>query len=133
MNARLSIYKRLAHAASLKDLRNLQEELIDRFGSLPDEVKNLLSTHRLRILAEPFSISVVDIGDEQAIITFNQSSQVDPLSLIDLVQKNKHIHFKGPERIQIELKAAWKLEQRIQEIASILGRLQLSPQNAVAN
>ena len=133
VNARLSIYKRLAHAASLEDLRNLQEELIDRFGSLPDEVKNLLSTHRLRILAEPFSISVVDIGDEQAIITFNQSSQVDPLSLIDLVQKNKHIHFKGPERIQIELKAAWKLEQRIQEIASILGRLQLSPQNAVAN
>ncbi|MDK7178353.1 hypothetical protein QP445_13080, partial [Micrococcus luteus] len=76
VNARLSIYKRLAHAASLEDLRNLQEELIDRFGSLPDEVKNLLSTHRLRILAEPFSISVVDIGDEQAIITFNQSSQV---------------------------------------------------------
>src|SRR5699024_8327357 len=99
VSARLSIYKRLSHASSLDELRDIQEEMIDRFGSLVDEAKNLLSTHRLRLLAEPFTIMVVDIGDDKAIITFDKSSQVDPLSLIDLVQRNKHIHFKGPERI----------------------------------
>lgn len=130
VSARLSIYKRLSHAASLDELRDIQEELIDRFGSLVEEAKNLLSTHRLRILADPYSITVVDIGDDKAIITFSKSSKVDPLSLIDLVQKNKHIHFKGPERILIDLKEGWKLEQRIQEVASILGRLQLAPQEA---
>ena len=133
VSARLSIYKRLAHAKSLDALRDIQEELIDRFGILPEEAKNLLYTHRLRLLAEPYTISVVDIGDDKAILTFNQSSKVDPLSLIDLVQKNKHIHFKGPERILVELKDGLKLEQRIQEVASILGRLALAPEEAVAN
>lgn len=133
VSARLSIYKRLSHAASLDELRDIQEELIDRFGSLVEEAKNLLSTHRLRILAEPLTITVLDIGDEKAIITFDKSSKVDPLSLIDLVQKNKHIHFKGPERILVELKEGWKLEQRIQEIASILGRLQLAPQEVAVS
>lgn len=133
VSARLSIYKRLSHAASLDELRDIQEELIDRFGSLVVEAKNLLATHRLRILAEPFTITVVDIGDDKAILTFNKSSNVDPLSLIDLVQKNKHIHFKGPERILVDLKEGWKLEQRIQEVASILGRLQIAPQEAAVS
>ena len=133
VSARLSIYKRLSHAASLDELRNIQEELIDRFGSLVDEAKNLLSTHRLRLLAEPFTITVVDIGDDKAIITFDKSSKVDPLSLIDLVQRNKHIHFKGPERILIDLKDGLKLEQRIQEIASILGRLRHAPEEVAVN
>lgn len=133
VSARLSIYKRLSHASSLDELRDIQEELIDRFGSLVEEAKNLLSTHRLRLLAEPFTITVVDIGDDKAIMTFNTSSKVDPLSLIDLVQKNKHIHFKGPERIIIDLKDNLKLEQRIQEVASILGRLRLAPEEATVN
>ena len=132
VNARLSIYKRLSHAASLDELRDIQEEMIDRFGSLVPEAKNLLSTHRLRILAEPYTISVVDIGDDKAILTFNKSSNVDPLSLIDLVQQNKHIHFKGPERILVDLKKDFTLEQRIQEIATILSRLKLAPEEATA-
>ena len=133
VSARLSIYKRLSHAGSLDELRQIQEELIDRFGSLVDEAKNLLSTHRLRLLAEPFTITVVDVGDDKAIITFDKASRVDPLSLIDLVQKNKHIHFKGPERILIDLKEGLTLDQRIQEVASILGRLQHAPEEATVN
>lgn len=133
VSARLSIYKRLSHASSLDELRDIQEEMIDRFGSLVDEAKNLLSTHRLRLLAEPFTIMVVDIGDDKAIITFDKSSQVDPLSLIDLVQRNKHIHFKGPERILIDLKEGLKLEQRIQEVATILGKLRHAPAEAPVN
>ena len=76
---------------------------------------------------------MVDIGDDKAIITFDKSSKVDPLSLIDLVQRNKHIHFKGPERILIDLKDGLKLEQRIQEIASILGRLRHAPEEVAVN
>ena len=133
VSARLSIYKRLSHASSLDELRDIQEELIDRFGLLPNEAKNLLSTHRLRLLAEPFTISVVDIGDDKAIITFDKSSLVDPLCLIDLVQRNKHIHFKGPERILVDLKDGLTLEQRIQEAAVILGRLQLAPKEVAVN
>lgn len=49
VHGRLAIYKRLSHADGEDDLIRIQEELIDRFGKLPEAAQTLLATHRLRL------------------------------------------------------------------------------------
>ena len=56
VHERLSIYKRLANSATLDAIDDMQEEMIDRFGKLPDAVKALVETHRLRVSAKTVGI-----------------------------------------------------------------------------
>ena len=60
IHQRLVIYKRLANCNTQEDLDDMQQELIDRFGLLPEPAQTLLDSHRLRILAKPLGISKVD-------------------------------------------------------------------------
>ncbi|MDB5917359.1 MAG: mfd, partial [Massilia sp.] len=60
VHERLSIYKRLANCAGFDKVDDMQEELIDRFGKLPDPVKALIETHRLRIAAKAVGIVKID-------------------------------------------------------------------------
>ena len=62
IHERLVLYKRLAHCESVEDLEALQEELVDRFGLMPDATRVLIDSHRLRIEAKPLGIVKVDAG-----------------------------------------------------------------------
>ncbi|MCZ6615396.1 MAG: transcription-repair coupling factor [Chloroflexi bacterium] len=59
---RLGLYQRLGRAGSPDDIAQVQEEMRDRFGSLPPEVHNLLYTVRVRVLA--FSAGVEAVNKE---------------------------------------------------------------------
>ena len=48
---RLSLYQKLADIQSAKELEQFENELIDRFGTLPDEATNLLKSVELKWLA----------------------------------------------------------------------------------
>ncbi|HJW53722.1 MAG TPA: transcription-repair coupling factor, partial [Burkholderiaceae bacterium] len=48
VHERLSLYKRLANCEMQDAIDGLQEEMIDRFGKMPDAAKTLIETHRLR-------------------------------------------------------------------------------------
>src|SRR5690606_285006 len=87
IHARLSFYKKLSHAHDEDRLIQIQEELIDRYGRLPDAAGNLLATHRLRLLAEPLGVIKIDASESHAVIQFSAKPQVDPLRIIELVQK----------------------------------------------
>jgi len=105
VHARLGIYKRLAHAANEDDLIRIQEELIDRFGKLPEAAQILLTTHRLRLAAQPLGIVKIDASEAQALLQFGPKAAVDPLRIIELVQKQRHIRLAGQDKLRIEFKA----------------------------
>ena len=105
VHARLGIYKRLAHAANEDDLIRIQEELIDRFGKLPEAAQILLTTHRLRLAAQPLGIVKIDASETQALLQFGPKAAVDPLRIIELVQKQRHIRLAGQDKLRIEFKA----------------------------
>ncbi|OZI65414.1 transcription-repair coupling factor [Bordetella genomosp. 1] len=105
VHGRLAIYKRLAHAADEDDLIQIQEELIDRFGKLPEAAQTLLTTHRLRLAAQPLGIVKIDASEAQALLQFGPKTSVDPLRIIELVQKQRHIKLSGQDRLRIEIKA----------------------------
>ena len=123
VHARLSIYKRLSHAKSEDVLLTIQEELIDRFGKLPEPAIMLITTHRLRILAEPLGITRLDISDEQAMLNFGPKANIDPLRMIELVQKQKHIRFSGADKLRMELAKMPDINQRVNAVRQLLKSL----------
>jgi len=101
VHERLSIYKRLANCSKAAAIDDLQEEMIDRFGKLPEPVKSLLETHRLRVAAKPLGIVKIDAHSEAATLQFEPQPPVDAMRIIELVQKNKHIRLNGQDKLRI--------------------------------
>jgi transcription-repair coupling factor (superfamily II helicase) len=101
VNERLSIYKRLANCSKPEQVDDMQEELIDRFGKLPEAVKALIETHRLRIAAKAVGIVKIDAHGEAANLQFMVNPPIDALRIITLIQKNRHIKLAGQDKLRI--------------------------------
>ncbi len=101
VHERLSIYKRLANCNAQEKIDDMQEELIDRFGKLPDPVKALIETHRLRIAAKTVGIVKIDAHSEAASLQFMVNPPIDSMRIITLIQKNRHIKLAGQDKLRI--------------------------------
>ncbi|QGZ42804.1 transcription-repair coupling factor (superfamily II helicase) [Pseudoduganella flava] len=101
VHERLSIYKRLANCASQDAIDGLQEELIDRFGKLPEATRALIETHRLRLAAATVGIVKIDAHGEAANLQFMPKPPIDPMRIITLIQKNRHIKLNGQDKLKI--------------------------------
>jgi len=104
VHARLGLYKKLAHAQNEDELIQIQEELIDRYGKLPEAAQTLLSTHRLRLAAEPLGVIKIDASETQAIIQFSAKPNIDPIRIIQLVQEQRHVKLAGQDKLKIDIK-----------------------------
>lgn len=102
VNNRLSLYKRIASSDTEQQLEELQVELIDRFGLLPDAAKNLIRQTRLRNQAELLGIRKIDMGNQGGVLEFNDQTQVKPETIIGLMQQApQHYKLDGPNRLRI--------------------------------
>ncbi len=106
IHARLNLYKRLASAADEAALQQVAEEIVDRFGSLPAPARNLLETHRLRLLAARYGLLRVDAAEQHTLLQFRADPPIDPGRIIWLVQNQRHIRLAGNDRLRIERTAA---------------------------
>ena len=102
VHLRLSFYKKLATAKTTDQIDNLLEEIVDRFGKLPAQAQTLIDTHRLRVLCEPYGVIKVDAAPGVINITFKPNPPVEPMQIISLIQKNKHIKLAGNDKLRIE-------------------------------
>ncbi|WP_312566512.1 transcription-repair coupling factor, partial [Diaphorobacter sp.] len=102
VHLRLSFYKKLATAKTGDQIDGLLEEIVDRFGKLPPQAQTLIDVHRLRVLSAPYGVVKVDAAPGVITITFKPQPPVDPMAIIHLIQKNKHIKLAGNEKLRIE-------------------------------
>ncbi|MEW6413966.1 MAG: transcription-repair coupling factor [Pseudomonadota bacterium] len=100
VHERLVLYKRLASAQHAADLVALQEELIDRFGALPDPARALIDTHRLRLAAKPLGIVKVDASADGILLQFVAQPPIDPGRIIQLIQTRRDIKLAGENRLR---------------------------------
>jgi transcription-repair coupling factor (superfamily II helicase) len=84
-DVRLNLYRRLSNLREKKDLNAIDEEIHDRFGPPPQEVKNLLGVMSIRILLKKLRITRLDAGRHSLSLTFSQDNPVDPEALVRLV------------------------------------------------
>ncbi|PZP93403.1 MAG: transcription-repair coupling factor [Variovorax paradoxus] len=102
VHLRLSFYKKLATAKTADQVDILLEEIVDRFGKLPTQAQTLIDVHRLRVLARPYGVVKVDAAPGVIHISFKPDAPIEPMRIIELIQKNKHIKLVGNEKLRIE-------------------------------
>jgi transcription-repair coupling factor (superfamily II helicase) len=100
----------------------MQEELIDRFGKLPEPVKALVETHRLRIAAKAVGIVKIDAHGEAASLQFMEKPPIDPIRIITLIQKNRHVKLAGQDKLRITASMP-DLSARVNQIKQTIKQL----------
>jgi len=122
VHLRLSFYKKLATAKTADQVDALLEEIVDRFGKLPAQAQTLIDVHRLRVISAPFGVIKVDATPGVTLITFRPNPPVEPMAIIGLIQKNKHIKLAGNEKLRIE-RALPEVKDRVQLVRDVLRSL----------
>ncbi|HEY1393671.1 MAG TPA: TRCF domain-containing protein, partial [Methylibium sp.] len=122
VHTRLSLYKRLATADKLDKIDAMLEEIVDRFGKLPAQAQTLFDTHRLRVQAKPYGVVKIDAAPHVMNISFRPKAPIDPLRIIELVQKNRHIKLAGNDKLRVE-KSMPEPKDRAQFIRDVLRSL----------
>jgi len=101
VHMRLVLYKRIAATESLEALRELQVEMIDRFGLLPDAAKNLFRIADFKFRAKQLGIRKLDAHDRGGYVVFANDANIDPTNLILFVQRNMRTHrFDGSNKVR---------------------------------
>ncbi|MBU4180499.1 MAG: transcription-repair coupling factor [Gammaproteobacteria bacterium] len=133
VHLRLSFYKKLATAKTTDQVDALLEEIVDRFGKLPAQAQTLIDVHRLRCISAPYGVVKVDAAPGVTNITFKANPPIEPMRIIELIQKNRHIKLAGNEKLRIE-RALPEVKDRVQLVRDVLRSLgqPLKPEPAPA-
>ncbi len=124
VHERLILYKRIASASDDKALRELQVELIDRFGLLPEASKTLFEAARIKLRAAPLGISKIDLGPVSGRILFGKNPEIDVSGLLQLIQREpQHFTLDGQEKLKFSLPEGEDLTNNIAWVDRILDQL----------
>ena len=123
VHARLILYKRIAGEPSEDGLRELEVEMIDRFGPLPAPAKTLLRITARKLRAAPLGIRKIDLGGGGGRVTFGETAAVDPARVVALLQSHpRRFGLDGERRIRVR----WELpdlDARLDAIDHIVAEL----------
>ena len=122
VHARLILYKRIASARSSAELDDLREEIIDRFGLFAEPVDNLFRVTSFKLEAETLGIRRIDLGSRGGRIEFHSKPNIDPIRIIELIQRDRAYRLDGGEKLRIT-KELPDAESRFEELKSLFTRL----------
>ena len=101
VHTRLIMYKRIASAQNEVELEDLLVETIDRFGLMPPAARLLFDVTRLKLQARPLGVRKIEAGATGGRILFHPEPDVDPGSVIRLVQNEpERFRLDGAERLR---------------------------------
>ncbi|MFN7039305.1 MAG: transcription-repair coupling factor [Alphaproteobacteria bacterium] len=90
LSLRLGLYRRVASLSSNIEIEEFGEEMIDRFGPLPEEFKNLLLTVKLKNICKELAIEKIDAGPKGVVLSFYKNNFKNPEALLNYVLKYPH-------------------------------------------
>jgi len=104
VNARLTLYKRISSARNEDDLRELQVEMIDRFGLLPDQVKHLFAVTALKLAATPLGIRKLEVGPNGGRVIFRPQPAIEAMTVIRLIQSQPRVYsLDGQDKLKFKM------------------------------
>jgi transcription-repair coupling factor (superfamily II helicase) len=119
IHTRLVFYKRIASAETDAELHELEVEMIDRFGLLPDQVKTLFSATQIKLLAQPMGIIKIDASAAMIRIQFNAQPKISADKLIQLMQTH-------PQRYKLKGQAELKIFDKMETVVDRVKHLQFT-------
>ena len=123
LNVRLGLYRRLADLAEDEEIEPIAAEMIDRFGSLPPEVENLLQTVAVKQLCRRAGIDKVDAGPKGALISFRKDRFAKPGHLVDWITRQGGTAKVRPDQKLVLMRVWDDATQRLEGVKKTLTEL----------
>ena len=102
-NQKIEIYQDIALCKNEKDISDVVDELIDRFGNMPSEIENLLEISRIKSLAKEKQITKIQSKRDAIVFTYNNN--FDEKNIQILIQKyGNKIKFSSGIKPMVTLK-----------------------------
>jgi transcription-repair coupling factor (superfamily II helicase) len=124
VHERLVLYKRIASCGDKISLRELQIEMIERFGLLPEATKVLFASAQLRLFCTQIGVQKISIYENKAIIEFSNDTKIDPIRIIKLIQQQaEKFQLKNQNRLIYRTEMPEDIERlnKVQALLSSLG------------
>lgn len=103
LGIRLGLYKRIGNLKTIEEINDMREELIDRFGAIPDEVDNLLKTVEIKQICLLANIERIDAGAKGILLSFhNNTFKNVPNLMMFINQQFGTIKIRPDQKIFIE-------------------------------
>ena len=123
VHARLTLYKRIASARDDDELRELQVEMIDRFGLLPDPAKHLFAVAELKLRRRRSASASSTSARTAAACMFRPQPNVDPMTIIKLIQSQPRVYaLDGQDKLRLKMPLEGTAE-RLRAANDLLRRL----------
>lgn len=123
---RLSLYRRIASAKTQDSLKAIESEIEDRFGKIPEEVKNLIGIMSLKIIARQLHVTKIQDIHGRVSVLFSPDTKVDPKDIFELREKTDGKMRFLPDGFELDLKGLpW--DELCKQVLEILNELNKSP------
>ncbi len=123
LNLRMELYRRVARLASDEESEAFAAEMIDRFGSLPGEVENLLKTVAIKRQCRTAHIDKIDSGPKGAVVSFWNDQFPNPAGLVGYISDQVGTVKLRPDH-KLVIKRAWSTpEDRLKGVTLLVRKL----------
>jgi transcription-repair coupling factor (superfamily II helicase) len=123
VHARLVLYKRIASARDDAALREIQVEMIDRFGLLPEPARNLFRVTELKLRAARLGVDRVEAGPGGGVLEFSEQPEVNPATIVRLVQQQPAVYrLEGQKKLRFRVETE-SAEARLEAVSRLIDTL----------
>jgi transcription-repair coupling factor (superfamily II helicase) len=123
LSVRLSLYRRIATLADRAEIDALAAELVDRFGTLPPEVENLLEVVAVKVLCKQAGIEKVDAGPKGAVVTFRGNIFSNPIGLVRYISQQAGGAKMRPDHKVVFIRDWDDPKRRVGAMQKLIGKL----------
>ncbi len=103
MNQRLMLYRTVAAARDEVEIDDVLEGAHDRYGPLPESVRNLADYGRIRVMADRLGIESIDREARAVVLKFRAQGKIDPVRLMSLLRERKDVTLAPPSALRLSL------------------------------
>jgi len=123
LNIRLNLYKRISLINSDTEMKKFIDELTDRFGEVPNEIKNLADIISIKRLCLNANIGRLELGSKGIQIFFQNGHFSNPEGLISLIKESKN-QLRLKSNSSFIFKKAWRgYKEKIVDTKILLNKI----------
>jgi transcription-repair coupling factor (superfamily II helicase) len=123
LNVRMSLYRRLSEIEEGREIESFAAELIDRFGSLPEEVEHLLKIVAIKHLCRVAMVEKIEAGPKGATISFRNNAYPNAGGLVRLITEHAGTMKVRPDQKVVVMRDWPTPEARLKGAEALLNQL----------
>lgn len=121
---KVALYKKIAAISTVEDRKELEDELLDRYGEIPEPVYALLEVAEMKQWACKLGIDAIVAGDDSVKIGFdNEKTNIEPRKLIQLVGENPKLRLLPSQSLICDLDGV-SINEQLEVIKRLLMKLE---------